>query len=70
MPRTLKNMIYNATVIDHNNKKIHNKDYHTLQEVAKDLGLTNAMVYEISRRTKPQKYTNFKYYPTIKITKI
>lgn len=68
--RTLKNLIYRAQVIDHNNKVIHDKKYHTLQEIAKDLGITNSMVYDLSRRTKPQKYTQFKYYPKIHIQKL
>ena len=70
MPRTLKNHIYNATVKSHTGDIIHNKDYHKLQDIATDLGITNAMVYELSRNKPPQKYTKYVYYPKINITKI
>lgn len=70
MPRTLKNHIYNCNIKSHTGEVIHNKDYYKLQDIASEIGITNAMVYELSRNKPLQKYTNYIYYPKINITKI
>ena len=61
---------FNCCIKDHNDNIIHNEDYNTLKEISKDLGLTNAMVYDLNSRRRDLKYSRFKYYPKIEINKI
>lgn len=70
--RTLKNLIYNCKVINFDGLCIHDKDYHTLKDVALDLHLTNDVVYNISSRKGNYNtlYKRFKYQPEIIINKI
>ena len=64
------NKKYNCCVKDHEDNIIHNEDYSTLKQIGSDLGLTNAMVYDLSSRKRDAKYSRFKYYPKIEINKI
>tara|TARA_R110002096_G_scaffold312585_1_gene506909 strand:+ start:63 stop:287 length:225 start_codon:yes stop_codon:yes gene_type:complete len=61
---------FNCCVKDHNDNIIHNEDYNTLKEIGNELGLTNAMVYDLNSRKRDLKYSRFKYYPKIEINKI
>lgn len=61
---------FNCIVKSHTDEIIHNEDYCTLKEISQDLGLTTAMVYDLSSRKRDLKYSKFKYYPKIEINKI
>ena len=61
---------FNCCIKDHNDNIIHNEDYKTLKDISSDLGLTNAMVYDLNTRKRDAKYSKFKYYPKIEINKI
>tara|TARA_R110000822_G_scaffold27223_2_gene81472 strand:+ start:999 stop:1226 length:228 start_codon:yes stop_codon:yes gene_type:complete len=70
--RTHKNKIYNCKVIDWENNIIHDDDYFTLIDVAKELGLSKDRIYNIScRKYNLHTYLNdFKYAPKVIIEKI
>jgi hypothetical protein len=61
---------FNCIIKDYKDEIIHNEEYCTLKEISEDLGLTNAMVYDLSSRKRDLKYSKFKYYPKIEINKI
>ncbi len=61
---------FNCIIKDHKDEIIHNEEYCTLKEISQDLGLTNAMVYDLSSRRRDLKYSKFRYYPKIEITKL
>ena len=46
------------------------KNYKGLKEMSKDLGLTYQQVADLSSRREKKKYQQFKYFPTIDITRI
>ena len=51
---------FNCCIKDHNDNIIHNEDYKTLKDISSDLGLTNAMVYDLNSRKRDAKYSKFK----------
>lgn len=61
---------YNCCIKDHQDIIIHDENYDTLKEIGNDLGLTNAMIYDLSSRRRDAKYSKFKYYPKIEIIKL
>jgi hypothetical protein len=61
---------FNCIVKNHNDEIIHDEKYCTLKDISEDLGLTNAMVYDLSSRKRDLKYSKFRYYPKIEITKL
>ena len=46
------------------------KDYDTLKDICKDLGLTYQQVADLSSRKEKKKYQEFKYFPNIEITRV
>ena len=75
MPRKVgsetKKNVWNVTINIEDNE-IHNKEYPTLNHIAKDLGLTYNQVYELgpNGRVKKRPTKNFRYDPKIQITRI
>ena len=50
---------------------LHNKDYSTLKDASEDLGLTYSQICELGPKGRCKKKSlNFKFMPTISITKI
>ena len=54
-----------------NENELHNKDYKSLKEISEDLGLSYAIIADLSNgRKQSKKYDNFKYQPKIEISRI
>ncbi len=65
-----KKVIYNCKIVQSDNV-IHEGNYHSLQEIAEDLGLTLDMISNIKTgRTKDKKWNNFRYKQDIQILKM
>ncbi len=57
--------------ITQNGVELHNKDYLSLKDISNDIGLSYAVVANISTNRKMNKKTsNFIYFPKIEITKL
>lgn len=65
-----KKVIYNCKILQSDNV-IHEANYHSLQEIAEDLGLTLDMISNIKTgRTKDKKWNSFRYKQDIQILKM
>jgi hypothetical protein len=54
-----------------NDNELHNKDYKSLKEISDDLGLSYAIIADLSNgRKQSKKYDKFKYQPKIEISRI